>query len=205
MPPPRQDANVTRDCIFYKILRYCGSKAVGSLEKFLCKTKVSDGTATFALVPWGEGVQRTGGNILPLYRGEREKILNERSEFSILGEGFIRGREEPRGQANISNEDLNTPTITNLNVSILPSCPLNFGFSDCYPPLPSLIREGANLSKSDVQNYKGDTSRPFDTSCVHGASGAYNGYGCTAWVIYNENMDYLHCNGLGWDKKVRCR
>ena len=53
--------------------------------------------------------------------------------------------------------------------------------------------------------YKGDTSRPFDTSCVHGKSGAYNGYGCTAWVIYNENMDYLHCDGLGWDKKLKCK
>ncbi len=28
-----------------------------------------------------------------------------------------------------------------------------------------------------------------------------NGYGCTAWVIYNENMDYLHCNDLNWDGK----
>ena len=46
MPPPRQDANVTRDCGFYKMLRYFGAKAVESLEKFLCKTKVSDGTAT---------------------------------------------------------------------------------------------------------------------------------------------------------------
>ena len=46
MPPPRQNANVTKDCIFYKILRYCGSKAVGSPGNFLCKTKVSDGTAT---------------------------------------------------------------------------------------------------------------------------------------------------------------
>ena len=63
------------------------------------------------------------------------------------------------------------------------------------------------ITKNGIKplGYKGDTSRPFDTSCVHGASGAYNGYGCTAWVIYNENMDYLHCNGLGWDKKVRCR
>ena len=377
-------------------------------------------------MPWGEGVQRTGGNIISLYLWEREKILNERSEFSILGEGFIRGQEEPRGQANISNEDLNTPTITNLNVSILPSCPQNFGFSDCYPPLPSLIREGANLSKSDVKKslkrvqddinifpkrtyspinlfsyshhkkaaftlaevlitlgiigvvvamtlpsliqkfrekeyttklkkfytvmenagrlveeeygtvdtwgltnsfleedsstqvdidaqlnsktvfwqrygqfinllehnnengikkiygmdkkseipssgglkqtwffndgtmirttwlgasgssctnnnkcgdlsvdlngdkgpnavghdifffqitrngikplgYQGDTSRPFDKNCVYNQAGAYNGYGCTAWVIYNENMDYLHCDGLGWDKKLRCR
>ena len=27
---------------------------------------------------------------------------------------------------------------------------------------------------------------------------------CTAWVIKNENMDYLHCTGLSWDGKHSC-
>jgi hypothetical protein len=31
-------------------------------------------------------------------------------------------------------------------------------------------------------------------------------YACTAWVIYNENMDYLHCKDqLGWDKNLKCK
>lgn len=30
------------------------------------------------------------------------------------------------------------------------------------------------------------------------------GIGCTAWVIYNENMDYLHCSDLGWGTKTKC-
>lgn len=28
---------------------------------------------------------------------------------------------------------------------------------------------------------------------------------CTAWVIYNENMDYLHCDDLSWDGKTSCK
>ena len=32
-----------------------------------------------------------------------------------------------------------------------------------------------------------------------------NGYACTAWVIYNENMDYLHCDDLSWDGKHKCK
>ena len=28
---------------------------------------------------------------------------------------------------------------------------------------------------------------------------------CTAWVIYNGNMDYLHCDDLSWDGKTKCR
>lgn len=31
-----------------------------------------------------------------------------------------------------------------------------------------------------------------------------NGYSCTAWVIENENMDYLHCDDLSWDGKHKC-
>ncbi len=30
--------------------------------------------------------------------------------------------------------------------------------------------------------------------------------GCTAWVIYNKNLDYLHCRSkLGWDKQHSCK
>lgn len=28
---------------------------------------------------------------------------------------------------------------------------------------------------------------------------------CTAWVLYNENMDYLHCTDLDWDGKHSCK
>jgi len=28
---------------------------------------------------------------------------------------------------------------------------------------------------------------------------------CTAWVLYNENMDYLHCTGLDWNSKTKCK
>ena len=27
------------------------------------------------------------------------------------------------------------------------------------------------------------------------------GYGCTAWVVYKGNMDYLHCDGLTWNSR----
>ena len=31
-----------------------------------------------------------------------------------------------------------------------------------------------------------------------------NGMGCTSWVFFNENMDYLHCDDLSWDGKTKC-
>ena len=36
-------------------------------------------------------------------------------------------------------------------------------------------------------------------------SGFYNGMACTAWVLYNENMDYLYCD-IDWDSgKKSCK
>ncbi len=33
----------------------------------------------------------------------------------------------------------------------------------------------------------------------------YNhGHSCAAWVIQNENMDYLHCDDLSWNGKHKC-
>lgn len=45
----------------------------------------------------------------------------------------------------------------------------------------------------------------FDNRCNLEKTGTGNGYGCTAWVIYNENMDYLKCNDLSWNGKTKCR
>ena len=32
-----------------------------------------------------------------------------------------------------------------------------------------------------------------------------NGMGCTAWVLYNENQEYLRCSDLDWNGKKKCR
>ena len=49
-----------------------------------------------------------------------------------------------------------------------------------------------------------DTAETFDGRCL-GKTGVQPGQGCTAWVIYNENMDYTKCNDLSWDGKTKCK
>ena len=45
----------------------------------------------------------------------------------------------------------------------------------------------------------------FEESCIKSDS-RMNGVGCTGWIIYNENMDYLKCpEKLGWDKAKSCK
>ena len=48
------------------------------------------------------------------------------------------------------------------------------------------------------------TERTFEDACDRDGNTSGNGYGCTAWVIYNKNMDYLHCDDLSWDGKHKC-
>ena len=49
------------------------------------------------------------------------------------------------------------------------------------------------------------SSRTFELTCNLTSSSTANGYGCAAWVMYNENMDYLYCNDLSWNGKHKCR
>jgi len=43
--------------------------------------------------------------------------------------------------------------------------------------------------------------KPFDNNC-----NAQNARGCTAWVMYKGNMDYLHCRDkLSWTGKSSCK
>lgn len=48
-------------------------------------------------------------------------------------------------------------------------------------------------------------SRQFPAECKRNGTSNANGYACAAWVIYNENMDYLHCDDLSWNGKKKCK
>ena len=50
-----------------------------------------------------------------------------------------------------------------------------------------------------------DTTRTFENYCLRNSVKDFNGYGCAAWVIFNENMDYLKCDGLSWAGKHKCK
>lgn len=48
-----------------------------------------------------------------------------------------------------------------------------------------------------------ETTQSFTAACKDVST--YAGFGCTAWVMYNENMDYLHCNNLSWEGPTKCQ
>ena len=54
---------------------------------------------------------------------------------------------------------------------------------------------------SGIPDGTGETN--FPAACNR-TSVTGRGEACTAWVIYNENMDYLRCDGLSWGGKTKC-
>lgn len=51
-----------------------------------------------------------------------------------------------------------------------------------------------------VGDTKMSSPHTFDEDCKTGT-----GESCAAWVIYNGNMDYLHCDDLSWEGKTSCK
>jgi hypothetical protein len=45
-----------------------------------------------------------------------------------------------------------------------------------------------------------DAVYSFEKNCL----ATKGGYGCGAWILLNENMDYLHCDDLAWGGKTKC-
>ncbi len=43
------------------------------------------------------------------------------------------------------------------------------------------------------------------SGCSKNTTGRTGGLNCTAWVLYQENMDYLHCDDLSWNGKHKCK
>lgn len=50
---------------------------------------------------------------------------------------------------------------------------------------------------------EGNVENLFKNRCY--GSGVGSGDHCAAWVIFNENMDYLHCKGLSWNGPKSCK
>lgn len=59
-----------------------------------------------------------------------------------------------------------------------------------------------NITRSGVipRGVPDDSVYSFGSQCL-----TTLGTGCTAWVIYNENMDYLKCSNLAWNGNKTCQ
>lgn len=64
-----------------------------------------------------------------------------------------------------------------------------------------------NITKYGVipMGTEDENTYSFSKTCKDKNSSNSPGNGCAAWVLVNENMDYLHCNDLDWSSKTSCK
>lgn len=129
-----------------------------------------------------------------------------------------------RSYASIKIADGTTIIFRNWNAS----CNYNFGTSKALKEVCGNI--SIDINSTDKPNVAGndifgfyltregifpigtaqETRLPFESYCTKDKvwgqiyNAFTNGSGCTAWVLYNENRDYLKCNDLSWDGKKKC-
>ncbi len=85
---------------------------------------------------------------------------------------------------------------TDIFVSLPNTKKLTYGKSSFY-----FVINSQSLLLPEGHRKEVDSPVIFKTSCNKSSTGR----GCTAWVIYNRNMDYLHCNDLDWNGKHKCK
>ena len=135
--------------VFIRMLGYYGAKAVGSIVKKLCKTQVTDGTATSSLnnLQSSCNTQCVGwSGTLPLSLCDREQLC-ERSELTNAGEGLIRGPEarKARGQAYLEVRKVRRSEGRLFTVKSLSSYPPTLISSD--NPLPQSLPQWREAEK----------------------------------------------------------
>ena len=157
--------------VFIRMLGYYGAKAVGSIVKKLCKTQVTDGTATSSLnnlqsscntqcVGWSGTLSynnRTNScktqvsgaaATLPLSLCDREQLLTSERVIRDSGEGFIGCQEvrKARGQAGLEVKKLRRYDGRLFTVKSLSFYPPTLLSSD--NPLPQSLPQWREAEKS---------------------------------------------------------
>ena len=144
---------------------------------------------------WGEGIVETNMQKTPLANNYAQF---DRPAAFALDDGTIVMLGQVSNNANCAKSDITQRAICSSAII-------------WFPDKTKQRIEGVNQFDFYIMKDRlipwgvpGDAFNPFDTSCKINTNNRNSGRGCTAWVIYNENMDYLHCNDLSWDGKKKC-
>ncbi len=81
-------------------------------------------------------------------------------------------------------------------------CAYLYFYTDSKPIVQGKNRFIFIINKKGVTTFSSN-KESFDYWCKN--SGGLNFAHCTGWVLYKENLDYLHCrNDLSWNEKQKC-
>ena len=100
-----------------------------------------------------------------------------------------------------SSSERNTMDISTIFPNCIKKGLCRFGIDIFYFKIDLVNSKIVPFGNNDVAL----NTNSFDEDCNMSIESAQQGFGCTAWVLYNENMDYLHCNDLSWEGKTKCK
>lgn len=159
------------------------------------------------------------------YLKSAKKCTDKDKSCTLMTYKYLNGRIQDNWGAkdhwSVNYAQLADGTIIRFSVSS-PSCKIIRGTSEALKHFCGEISVDVNGNKEpnvmgkdvfyfNLTTYglipfgtKDETEYPF-ANCDSSVS-ASSGLGCAAWVLYNENMDYLRCRDkLAWDGKRQCK
>lgn len=99
-----------------------------------------------------------------------------------MGKGVL---EKVYGQINVDINGFKNPNVIGKDL---------FQFYICEN---GIIPTGSQMQSAYSGSFPASCNT---TSCRDGWC-----FGCASWIIYNGNMDYLHCDDLNWNGKTKCK
>ena len=172
------DANASRDKFFKILSKYIKSTEYCSYDS-TCETWDRHSLDGNQFSRWNKRMVLADGTLIL-----GATILSPTCETKV---GTSKILQNVCGEFMVDVNGKNGPNVTGKDVFIF--------YYTKYGAIPAGTKEETGYKES----------KPFDTLCNPKSTHKNNGYGCTAWVIYNGNMDYLHCTDLSWDGKTKCK
>lgn len=87
-----------------------------------------------------------------------------------------------------------------------PGCVNNGNYFSCASLLIKTDSSDKQMLGKNVFSFRFEHSRFVPDGLNADMQQCYNiGKKCTAWVVYNKNMDYLNCEGLTWSGQNKCQ
>lgn len=134
---------------------------------------------------------------------------------------YLHGANYSNFDSSISNAKAQLPDGSILGVYVMfPSCNSVYGTNEALKTMCGYAIVDVNGYKSPNQigidtfyfyltkfgfvplGTPNDTSYTFSGGCKDKTTS--QGFACTAWVVHNNNMDYLKCNNLSWTGPTKC-
>lgn len=96
--------------------------------------------------------------------------------------------------------------LPNTEIKPNPGCVKNGNYFPCATILVKTDNARTQIYGKNIFEFRFEHNIVTPKGINNDMQDCYNlGKSCTAWALFNENMDYLKCKGLSWTGKKKCK